>query len=72
MIRTAQQLFYQQLDLLKFIVAKGLPRAIKAIAYSGKMEEHSEAPTLTEVETEELRLILSRVKAPAITAEKAL
>jgi hypothetical protein len=38
-----------------------------------KMEEPSEAAkTLTEVETEELRLILSRVKAPAITAEKAL
>jgi 4-hydroxy-tetrahydrodipicolinate synthase len=28
--QNAQQLFYQQLDLLKFIVAKGLPRAIKA------------------------------------------
>lgn len=26
----AQQLFYKQLDLLKFIVAKGLPRAVKA------------------------------------------
>ena len=28
-LKSAQQLFYQQLDLLKFIVAKGLPRAIK-------------------------------------------
>jgi 4-hydroxy-tetrahydrodipicolinate synthase len=26
----AQKIFYQQIDLLKFIVAKGLPRSIKA------------------------------------------
>ncbi|ALL07233.1 dihydrodipicolinate synthase [Pedobacter sp. PACM 27299] len=29
-LKRAQELFYQQLDLLKFLLAKGLPRAIKA------------------------------------------
>ncbi|AJW64554.1 4-hydroxy-tetrahydrodipicolinate synthase [Elizabethkingia miricola] len=71
----AQQLFYQQLDLLKFIVAKGLPRAIKAGLHilgedSGTLR--SPLKPLTEAETEDLRLILSRIQAPVTTAEKAL
>ncbi|MCY0970754.1 dihydrodipicolinate synthase family protein [Chryseobacterium wangxinyae] len=29
-LRKAQEVFYEQIDLLRYIVAKGLPRAIKA------------------------------------------
>ncbi|MCT3960955.1 dihydrodipicolinate synthase family protein [Elizabethkingia anophelis] len=74
-LETARQLFYQQLDLLKFIVAKGLPRAIKAGLHilgedSGTLR--SPLKPLTETETEELRLILSRIRTPVVTAKKAL
>ncbi|KUY29405.1 dihydrodipicolinate synthase family protein [Elizabethkingia ursingii] len=74
-LKSAQQLFYQQLDLLKFIVAKGLPRAIKTGLYilgedGGTLR--SPLKPLTEAETKELRLILSRIQTPVTTAEKAL
>lgn len=74
-LESAQQLFYQQLDLLKFIVAKGLPRAIKAgLHILGEAGGTLRSPLkpLTEAETEELRLILSRIQTPVTTAEKAL
>lgn len=62
---TAQQIFYQQFDLLKFIVNKGLPRAVKAgLQLLG--EEGGELRTplqpLTNAETEELRNILNQIK----------
>lgn len=74
-LETARQLFYQQLDLLKFIVAKGLPRAIKAgLHILGEDDGTLRSPLkpLTEAETEELRLILSRIRTPVVTAKKAL
>ncbi|OBS13548.1 dihydrodipicolinate synthase family protein [Elizabethkingia miricola] len=74
-LKSAQQLFYQQLDLLKFIVAKGLPRAIKAglhILGEDGGTLRSPLKPLTEADTEELRLILSRIHTPVTTAEKAL
>ncbi|HFK5504007.1 TPA: dihydrodipicolinate synthase family protein [Elizabethkingia anophelis] len=74
-LETARQLFYQQLDLLKFIVAKGLPRTIKAglhILGEDGGTLRSPLKPLTEAETEELRLILSHIHTPVTTAEKAL
>ncbi len=74
-LETARQLFYQQLDLLKFIVAKGLPRAIKAglhILGEDGGTLRSPLKPLTEAETEELRLILSHIHTPVTTAEKSL
>jgi 4-hydroxy-tetrahydrodipicolinate synthase len=59
---TAQQLFMQQVDLLKFIVAKGLPRAIKAgLDILGIAAGQLRRPLLplNEPETEQLDNILS-------------
>jgi 4-hydroxy-tetrahydrodipicolinate synthase len=58
----AQQVFYKQVDLLKFIVAKGLPRAIKAgINLLGEDGGYLRSPLqpLTASETRELEQILS-------------
>lgn len=60
----AQQVFYQQLDLLKFMVAKGLPRAVKAgLHLLGEDGGHLRAPLqpLTPGEVAELSTMLSRV-----------
>ncbi|MBO0359217.1 dihydrodipicolinate synthase family protein [Hymenobacter sp. BT186] len=60
----ARQLFYQQFELLQFIVAKGLPRAIKAgLELQGQPAGELRAPLqpLTETEQQELRRILNRV-----------
>jgi 4-hydroxy-tetrahydrodipicolinate synthase len=63
----ARQLFYQQFELLQFIVAKGLPRAIKAgLELLGQEAGELRAPLLPLNETEhrELRRILDRVQLP--------
>lgn len=61
-LETAQVLFYKQVDLLKFIVAKGLPRAVKAglhlLGEDGGGLRNPLKP-LTEGETEELKSILT-------------
>jgi 4-hydroxy-tetrahydrodipicolinate synthase len=62
-LEKAQETFLQQIDLLKFIVAKGLPRAIKAgLNILGKDGGHLRTPLqpLTYSETEELRSILEQ------------
>ncbi|WP_046242571.1 dihydrodipicolinate synthase family protein [Hymenobacter terrenus] len=64
----AQQLFYQQFELLQFIVAKGLPRAIKAgLELQGLDAGHLRAPLLplTNTEVAELRALLQAADALA-------
>ncbi|AMP99134.1 Dihydrodipicolinate synthetase [Pedobacter cryoconitis] len=62
----ARRLFYKQVDLLKFIVAKGLPRAIKTgldlLGIDGGGFKSPLKP-LTENETSELDGILSAIKS---------
>jgi 4-hydroxy-tetrahydrodipicolinate synthase len=63
----ARQLFYQQFELLQFIVAKGLPRAIKAgLEFLGQEAGELRAPLqpLTRIEQQELWRILDRVQLP--------
>ncbi len=63
----ARQLFYQQFELLQFMVAKGLPRAIKAgLELLGQEAGGLRAPLqpLAEAERRELRRILDRVQLP--------
>ena len=62
----ARQLFYQQFELLQFIVAKGLPRAIQAgLQLQGQAAGELRAPLqpLTEAERQELQRILDRSHA---------
>jgi len=62
----ARRLFYLQVDLLKFIVDKGLPRAIKAglnILGEDGGQLRSPLKPLTSIETTELENILNSVKA---------
>lgn len=62
----AQDVFYRQVDLLKFIVAKGLPRAIQAgLNILGKKGGHLRNPLtpLTAAEIQELEEILSTTHA---------
>lgn len=64
-LHEAQDLFYQQVELLKFIVAKGLPRAIKAgLNILGEEGGNLRSPLkpLTESETEELKNIIKTLK----------
>ncbi|MDJ1499611.1 dihydrodipicolinate synthase family protein [Xanthocytophaga agilis] len=60
----AQRVFYQQLDLLKFIVSKGLPRAIQAglnILGEDGGQLRSPLKPLTNIESAELKTILSQI-----------
>lgn len=77
----AKDLFYKQVDLLKFIVAKGLPRAIKAgINLLGGDGGHLRTPLkpLPDNEVQELEQILSHAlhtggkKQPSLVHEKPL
>lgn len=64
-LQEAQKLFYKQIDLLKFIVEKGLPRAIKSgLQLQGIEGGHLRNPLkpLTDQEIEELNSILRLVK----------
>ncbi|CAH0201268.1 MULTISPECIES: dihydrodipicolinate synthase family protein [unclassified Chryseobacterium] len=61
----AKDIFYQQFDLLRFIVSKGLPRAVKAgLSILGEEGGNLRSPLqpLTENESEELKKILSELK----------
>lgn len=63
-LETAQNLFYKQVDLLKFIVAKGLPRAVKSglnILGENGGQLRSPLKPLTTLETSELKEILSTI-----------
>ncbi|MBW3521392.1 dihydrodipicolinate synthase family protein [Chryseobacterium sp. NKUCC03_KSP] len=63
-LETAQNLFYKQVDLLKFIVAKGLPRAVRSglnILGENGGQLRSPLKPLTTVETSELKEILSTI-----------
>ncbi|OUJ70854.1 dihydrodipicolinate synthase family protein [Hymenobacter crusticola] len=66
-LATARQLFYQQFELLQFIVAKGLPRAIRAgLQLQGQEAGELRAPLqpLSKAEQQELGSILERVQLP--------
>ena len=65
-LRSAQLLFLEQLDVLRFIVAKGLPRAIQAgLALLGENVGYLRAPLqpLSQIEITELGQILGVAKA---------
>ena len=65
-LRSAQLLFLEQLDVLRFIVAKGLPRAIQAgLALLGENAGYLRAPLqpLSQIEITELGQILGVAKA---------
>ncbi|WP_316841848.1 dihydrodipicolinate synthase family protein [Pedobacter gandavensis] len=60
-LKTAQSLFYKQLDLLKFLLAKGLPRSIKAgLELLGEDAGELRGPLLplAEEEIAELKILL--------------
>lgn len=64
-LREAQDIFYQQVELLKFIVAKGLPRAVKAgLNILGEEGGNLRSPLkpLQEKEIEELKIIIKNLK----------
>jgi 4-hydroxy-tetrahydrodipicolinate synthase len=64
-LEAAQKVFYKQLNLLKFIVNKGLPRAIKAGLEIQGIEGgflRSPLKPLTATEIEEFKLILKEVE----------
>lgn len=63
-LETAQNLFYKQVDLLKFIVTKGLPRAVKSglnILGENGGQLRSPLKPLTTLEISELKEILSTI-----------
>ena len=63
-LEKAKQLFYEQLDVLKFIVSKGLPRALKAgLNLLGEDGGYLRSPLkpLSDAEIRELKQILSQV-----------
>lgn len=63
-LENAQNLFYKQIDLLKFIVAKGLPRAIKAglhILGEDGGQLRSPLKPLSSQESSKLKEILSTI-----------
>ncbi|GIQ59990.1 dihydrodipicolinate synthase family protein [Flavobacterium collinsii] len=64
-LEAAQKVFYKQLNLLKFIVNKGLPRAIKAGLEIQGIEGgflRSPLKPLTATEIEEFKLILKEIE----------
>lgn len=68
-LNTARDLFYQQTELLQFIVAKGLPRAIKAgLNLLGENGGHLRSPLkpLTAEETAALESILQNPKSNSV------
>jgi len=68
-LNTARDLFYQQTELLQFIVAKGLPRAIKAgLNLLGENGGHLRSPLkpLTAEETAALESILQNLKSNGV------
>jgi 4-hydroxy-tetrahydrodipicolinate synthase len=60
----AQKIFYKQIDLLQFIVNKGLPRAIKAgLTILGEDGGHLRSPLkpMSESEVTELKTLISKI-----------
>ena len=65
-LKTAQHLFYQQVDVLKFIVEKGLPRAVQAgLELLGENGGYLRSPLqpLTQTEKKELKHLLDKALA---------
>ena len=63
-LEKAKETFYQQFDLLKFIVNKGLPRAVKAgLSILGEQGGNLRSPLrpLQQSETEELKRIIQNI-----------
>ncbi|MEN4759976.1 dihydrodipicolinate synthase family protein [Chryseobacterium sp. C39-AII1] len=70
-LEKAQKIFYKQFELLKYIVEKGLPRAVKAgLNILGENGGKLRPPLqpLTEKEISDLELILSKVKSSTLSA----
>ncbi|WP_326984653.1 dihydrodipicolinate synthase family protein [Chryseobacterium sp. MYb264] len=70
-LEKAQKIFYKQFELLKYIVEKGLPRAVKAglnILGENGGKLRSPLQPLTEKEISDLELILSKVKSSTLSA----
>ena len=68
-LEKAQSIFYKQFDLLKFIVAKGLPRSIKAgldLLGVGGGGFKSPLKPLSENEIAELDNILSAIESEVV------
>lgn len=68
-LNKARDLFYQQTELLQFIVTKGLPRAIKAgLNLLGQNGGHLRSPLkpLTDEETATLESILIKLKGTSV------
>ncbi|MBT2619556.1 MULTISPECIES: dihydrodipicolinate synthase family protein [Chryseobacterium] len=66
-LKEAQDIFYKQVELLKFIVAKGLPRTVKAgLNILGEEGGNLRSPLkpLPEKEVEELKIIIKNLKYP--------
>lgn len=64
-LEEAQKIFYKQVNLLKFMVNKGLPRVIKAgLEIQGKYAGYLRSPLkpLNDSETEELKMILKNIE----------
>lgn len=64
-LHKAQDIFYKQVELLKFIVAKGLPRAVKAgLDILGEESGYLRNPLkpLTEGDIEELKKIINEIR----------
>ncbi|WP_074409046.1 dihydrodipicolinate synthase family protein [Aquimarina megaterium] len=64
-LRDAQNIFYKQINLLKFIVNKGLPRAVQAgLTILGEEGGNLRSPLkpLTDIEEGELKIILEKSK----------
>ncbi|WP_024772056.1 dihydrodipicolinate synthase family protein [Aquimarina macrocephali] len=64
-LQHAQNMFYKQINLLKFIVNKGLPRAVQAgLTMLGEEGGNLRSPLkpLTDIEKSELKIILEKSK----------
>ncbi|WP_106792520.1 dihydrodipicolinate synthase family protein [Aquimarina sp. Aq78] len=64
-LQHAQNMFYKQINLLKFIVNKGLPRAVQAgLTILGEEGGNLRSPLkpLTDIEKSELKIILEKSK----------
>ncbi|WP_108807688.1 dihydrodipicolinate synthase family protein [Aquimarina spinulae] len=64
-LRDAQNIFYKQINLLKYIVNKGLPRAVQAgLTILGEEGGNLRSPLkpLTDIEESELKIILEKSK----------
>lgn len=68
-LKRAQALFYKQLDLLQFLMAKGLPRTIKAgLELLGEDAGYLRGPLkpLTKGEIAEMKALLEQVLSPGL------